>query len=84
MMLSLLVWKPVYYNSIFMFHFTVANVNDRSMLGERDSEMAIVVQDYDMVIRDTYNIMWQPRVATLFRRIYLWTSVKGRPQTRGG
>ena len=44
-----------------MFHFTVANVNDRSMLGERDSEMAIVVQDYDMVIRDAYNIMWQPR-----------------------
>ena len=36
-----------------MSHFTVANVNDRSMLGERDSEMAIVVQDHDMVIWDT-------------------------------
>ena len=29
--------------------FIIGNVNDRSLLGERDSEMAIIVEDQDLV-----------------------------------
>jgi hypothetical protein len=29
--------------------YTIGNINDRSLLGERDSEMAIMVQDQDLV-----------------------------------
>ena len=29
--------------------YTIGNINDRSLLGERDSEMAIIVQDQDLV-----------------------------------
>ena len=33
----------------WVFLYSLANVNDRSMLGDRDSEVAILVQDNDLV-----------------------------------
>ena len=33
----------------WVFLYPLANVNDRSMLGDRDSEVAILVQDNDLV-----------------------------------
>ena len=34
----------------------IGNVNDRSLLGERDSEMAIIVEDQDLVSTKAYTV----------------------------
>ena len=37
------------YLECLFFLINIANVNDRSMLGERDSEVAVIVEDNEMV-----------------------------------
>ena len=59
----LMAWEPIYtlkcifscywrdnqlkiYVPIFVF---VANINDRSLLGKKDSEVSVIIEDTDMV-----------------------------------
>ncbi len=50
---NLAVEIDVHHSSLSLFSFSMAvssaNINDRSTLGERDSEMAIFVEDRDLV-----------------------------------
>ena len=41
------VGKHHYFNILL---FCIANLNDRSMLGDRDSEVAIILEDKELVI----------------------------------
>lgn len=49
-----------------------ANINDRSMLGDRDSEIALVVEDQDMIDSQMAGQYWKAGrfAATLRRRLY--------------
>ncbi|MBW0471417.1 hypothetical protein O181_011132 [Austropuccinia psidii MF-1] len=49
-----------------------ANINDRSMMGDRDSEIALVVEDQDVIDSQMAGQYWQAArfAATLRRRLY--------------
>lgn len=56
-----------------------ANINDRSMLGDRDSEIALFVQDNNMVPCKMNGTEWQAGEAIRNIRIALWRKHLGDP-----